>query len=73
MNPRRVVIFMTMGMFFILSLVMILAVGGLPPWPVWFWMVVSHVFFCTIILRVKPYRGPYRVPLQDSAADWNKR
>ena len=62
MNGRRVVILMTVAVFCSLMLVTV-AVAGIPPWPVWLWFIVSHVFFCAVILRVKPYRGPYVEPM----------
>jgi len=65
MNPRRVIIWMTVGVFIILSLVMVLAVGGLPPWPVLLWFALSHAFFCIVIMGVNPYRGPYVEPMKD--------
>jgi len=30
-----------------------------PPWPVLFWFAVSHVSFCVLIARTKPFTGPY--------------
>ena len=71
MNPRRVIIFMTVAVFVVLGSLMILFFDGLPPWPVTGCFAASHLTFCFIVAKVKPYTGPYRTPLTDpDPADW---
>jgi hypothetical protein len=65
MNRQRVIIVMTIAVFFILAVPLTAIFGGLPPWPVIFWFTVSHVFFCVLIARTKPFVGPYVEPLTD--------
>lgn len=64
MNPRRVIVWTTVGIFLVLSVVTALF-GGIPAWPMLLWFAISHVFFCCVIARVKPYHGPYVEPLAD--------
>lgn len=72
MNRTRVVVLMTLAVFVMLGWLMLTIFQGLPPWPVAFWFVVSHVFFCAVILRVKPFKGPYTKPLADGLnREWN--
>lgn len=73
MNPRRVIVWTTVGVFTVLCTVATLFFRGIPPWPMLLWFAVSHAFFCIVIARVKPYRGPYIQPMADPAAeDWRK-
>ncbi len=65
MNRRRVIILMTLGVFIVLGTLMILFFEGLPPWPVALWFTASHVFFCIVIARVKPFPGPHREPMAE--------
>jgi hypothetical protein len=65
MNRRRVIVLMTLGVFFMLAGPMSAMFGGIPPWPIVFWFVVCHAFFCIVIARVKPFTGPYVEPMQD--------
>ena len=71
MNRKGVIIFMTIAVFVVLTALMTLVFGGLPAWPVLIWFAASHIFFCVIIIRVKPFNGPYTQPLTDpDPADW---
>ena len=65
MNRRRVVIAMTVAVFFILAVPITRIFNGLPPWPVVLWFAASHVFFCAVILRTRPFQGPYTEPYVD--------
>ena len=65
MNRKRVIVLMTIAVAFVLAVPMTAIFGGIPPWPVVFWFVASHVFFCVVISRVKPFTGPYVEPLVD--------
>jgi len=65
MNRRRVIIVMTVAVFFVLAVPLTAIFGGLPPWPVIFWFTVSHVFFCILIATTKPFLGPYSEPYTD--------
>ena len=71
MNPRKVIILMTIAVFVVLTILSILIFDGLPPWPVWACFGFSHGIFCLIVSRVKPYHGPHKEPLTDPAPeDW---
>lgn len=65
MNRRAVIVLMTAGVFIVLSLLTILFFEGWPPWPVIMWFTLSHVFFCIVISRVKPFQGPHQEPMAD--------
>jgi hypothetical protein len=65
MNRKRVIVWMTIAVAFMLAVPMSAIFGGIPPWPIVTWFVASHVVFCTIIMRVKPYTGPYVEPMID--------
>lgn len=65
MNPRRVIILMTVAVFFVLTVLAVLFFKGIPPWPVLLCFAISHGTFCFIVARVKPYRGPYKKPDAD--------
>ncbi len=65
MNRKKVIVLMTIAVFFMLAVPISVIFRGIPPWPVVFWFTVSHVFFCVVILRVKPYTGPYVEPVTD--------
>lgn len=65
MNPRRVIILMTVAVFFVLLVLALLFFGGIPPWPLLLCFAASHLTFCIIISRVKPYKGPYTQPMAD--------
>lgn len=71
MNRARVITLMTLAVFVMLGSLMILFFGGFPPWPVTVCFAASHITFCIIVAKVKPYHGPYRPPLVDpDPADW---
>jgi predicted MFS family arabinose efflux permease len=71
MNRTGVIVGMTIAVFIVLAFPLTAIFGGIPPWPVIFWFVASHVFFCAVISRVKPFTGPYRKPLTDpTAQEW---
>ena len=73
MNPRRVIGWMTLAVCGVLGFLMIAIFDGLPPLPVLASFCISHVFFCILIIGVKPYRGPYQEPLTSrSIKDWDK-
>ncbi|MSO98585.1 MAG: hypothetical protein EXR11_10270 [Rhodospirillaceae bacterium] len=73
MNPRRVIVWMTLAVFVLVGWLMITIFDGLPPWPVLICFTISHVFFCVVISRVQPYRGPYVEPInQRNAKDWSE-
>lgn len=65
MNRKAIIIMMTAGIFAVLTTLMILFFEGWPPWPVTMWFAVSHAFFCAVVLRVKPFKGPYREPMAE--------
>ncbi len=65
MNVQRVIILMTVAVFFVLTFISVVMFGGLPPWPVVLCFAVSHTAFCFIVASVKPYHGPYKEPLED--------
>ncbi|MBM3513033.1 MAG: hypothetical protein FJX59_04890 [Alphaproteobacteria bacterium] len=65
MNRKRVIFWMTLAVFVLLGWLMLTIFGGLPPWPVTLWFVASHVFFCMVVMRVQPFKGPYTTPLVD--------
>lgn len=65
MNRKAVILWMTAGIFIVLGTLMLLFFEGWPPWPVTFWFTVSHLFFCIVIARVKPFAGPYRKPMPE--------
>jgi len=72
MNRKRVIMWMTIAVFFMLAVPMTSIFGGIPPWPVIFWFAVSHVFFCVLIARTKPFTGPYVEPVEDPLFDGGK-
>jgi hypothetical protein len=64
---------MTVAVGVVLLWLMAAIFDGLPPWPVLFWFVASHVFFCAVILRVRPFKGPYVATLPEPRAkDWKR-
>ena len=63
MNRTRIIVITTVAVFLILCTIAVLFFHGIPPWPVLMWFTVSHLFFCGVIARVKPYRGPYNEPM----------
>jgi predicted MFS family arabinose efflux permease len=69
MNRQRVIIAMTLAVFFMLGVPLTAIFGGLPPWPIIFWFAASHIFFCVLIIRTKPFTGPYREPYTDPALE----
>jgi hypothetical protein len=69
MNRKRVIIATTVAVFVILCILAVVFFHGIPPWPVLMWFTVSHLFFCVVIARVKPYRGPYGKPMSDPMSD----
>tara|TARA_R110000868_G_scaffold72782_5_gene211621 strand:+ start:2803 stop:3081 length:279 start_codon:yes stop_codon:yes gene_type:complete len=71
MNRTKVIVLMTLAVFVVVGVLMVLFFGGLPPWPVALCFIISHVVFCAIVARVKPFTGPYRRPLVDpDPTDW---
>jgi hypothetical protein len=73
MNTRRVIGWMTVGVCIVLGWLMIAVFGDLPPWPVIASFCISHVFFCIVIMGVKPYRGPYSEPTAERSTDeWDE-
>ncbi|TAL01681.1 MAG: hypothetical protein EPO08_09595 [Rhodospirillaceae bacterium] len=73
MNRRRVIIAMTLAVFFMLGVPLTAIFGGLPPWPVIGWFAASHIFFCVLIGRTKPFTGPYTEPYTDPQLESAKR
>ena len=71
-NRKRVIIVTTVAVFVILCILAAVFFHDVPPWPVLMWFAVSHLFFCIVIARVKPYRGPYTEPMSDPATDPRK-
>ena len=65
MDKKKVVFWTSVGVAFMLFYIMLMIVGGIPPWPLLIWFALSHGFFCWVILRVKPYRGPYTQPIDN--------
>lgn len=65
MNRKAVIVLMTAGVFVVLTVMMILFFEGWPPWPVIMWFTLSHVFFCIVIGRVRPFKGPHKEPMID--------
>ncbi len=65
MNHRAIIILMTAGVFAVLCMLMLLSFQGWPPWPVILWFAVSHLFFCAVVVRTKPFKGPYTTPMQE--------
>ncbi len=65
MNRKRVIVLTTLAMVAMLSFVGTFVFGAIPPWPVLLWFAASHLFFCVVIARVKPFRGPYQEPMVD--------
>ena len=65
MNRKRVIMFTSLAMFTMLLFVGTVVFGAVPPWPVLLWFAASHLFFCVVIARVKPFRGPYHEPMAD--------
>jgi hypothetical protein len=71
MNPRRVIIGMTVAIFFILLVISTLFFQGIPPCPILLCFAISHGAFCWIVSRVKPYHGPHTDPMKDrELSDW---
>ncbi len=69
MNRTRVIVGTTVAVFVILCILAMVFFRGIPPWPVLLWFAVSHLFFCIVIARVKPYRGPYAEPMAEPAIE----
>jgi membrane protein implicated in regulation of membrane protease activity len=69
MNPRRVIVWMTAGVCLVIGYLMAAVFGGWPPWPVLACFALSHVFFCFVIARVRPYRGPHTEPMAERTSD----
>ena len=69
MNRQRVIVWMTIAVFFVLGVPLVAIFGGVPPWPIIGWFAVSHIFFCVLIARTKPFRGPYTEPYTDPSLD----
>jgi hypothetical protein len=74
MNRTRVIVWMTLAVGVLLGWLMIAIFDGLPPWPVLLWFVLSHAFFCAVVMRVRPFRGPYVATLTEPRVrDWEPR
>ena len=72
MNRMRVIVLMTLAVFFVLSTLTLLFFGGLPPWPATLCFAASHVAFCAIVAWAKPFTGPYHKPMVDpDPTDWS--
>jgi len=69
MNPRKVIILMTVAVFVVLTVLSMMFFKGLPPWPVLLCFAISHGAFCLIVARVKPYNGPYKEPMENPGPD----
>ncbi len=69
MNIRRVIFWMTVGIFIVLTVLSTLFFHGIPPWPVLACFAISHGAFCFIVSRVKPYKGPYTPPMTDGLGE----
>jgi hypothetical protein len=65
MNRLRVIVLMTLAVFFMLMVPLAVMFGGIPPWPIIAWFAISHLFFCVVVARTKPFRGPYVEPYSD--------
>jgi hypothetical protein len=65
MNSRKVIMLMTIAVFFMLAGPLAAIFGGIPPWPVILWFAISHIFFCVLIAGTKPFAGPYTEPYVD--------
>lgn len=65
LNRKRVVVWMTVGVAVTLFVMTFVLLGAVPPWPVWLFFALSHGFFCAMVWRVKPYRGPYHRPMPE--------
>ena len=65
MNRKRVIVLTTLAMAAMLLFVGTFVFQAVPPWPMLLWFAVSHLFFCVVIARVKPFRGPYHEPMVD--------
>ena len=71
MNRTRVIVLMTLAVFVVLAIPLTAIFDGAPPWPVVLWFAASHIFFCVVIAREKPFEGPHREPLIDPPVeDW---
>jgi hypothetical protein len=74
MNTKRVIVWMTVGVFIVLGWLMFTIFDGLPPWPVVACFTISHVFFCIVVSNVRPYRGPYAEPVSErTTEEWNQQ
>ncbi len=74
MNRRRVIVWMTVAVFVVLTVLAGLLFNGIPPWPVLLCFAASHITFCIIVSRVKPYHGPYTEPIEDpNPSEWSER
>ena len=51
-----VVVDRLLGLFAMLVFVSTVVFGSFPPWPMLLWFAASHLFFCVVIARVKPFR-----------------
>ncbi len=69
MNRTRLIVLMTIAVFIVLGSITMLFFGGIPPWPVILCFAVSHITFCLIVARVKPYAGPYLKPMAEPTPD----
>jgi len=73
MNTARVIKLMTVAVFMTLGSLMFAVFDGLPPWPVVLWFTLSHVFFCVVVSRVQPFKGPYTTPSPErTIEEWMK-
>ncbi len=72
MNRKRVITWMTVGVLVTLLGLTLSIFESVPPLPVVIWFAISHAFFCVVVLRTPPFRGPYTPPPSERSVDeWN--
>ena len=69
MNRKRVIVWMTVAVFMTLIWLTISIFDRFPPWPVLLWFGISHAFFCFVISKVQPFKGPYTEPSPERTID----
>lgn len=65
MNRKRVIVWMTVAVLMTLLTMTTVLLGAIPPWPVWLFFALSHAFFCTVVWKTPPYRGPHHKPMPE--------
>lgn len=63
MDRELVITLVSAGVLVTFLIMTVVLLGALPPWPIWLFFAVSHGFFCVIVWRTKPYRGPFVRPM----------